>query len=144
MGTTDRNQLRQRLRLQLQLKLNPMHIRVARNHQLDNAIASVPKHGYAWASSVQSKDLLPALDYELLDSRRRESEGFVQESRPNKVLSLPARNQALKKYEALVLDCEMVEFKDHISDLVRISVVDFLTGETVLNAFVQPTGHVRD
>jgi hypothetical protein len=111
---------------------------------LDNAIASVPKHGYAWASSVQSKDLLPALDYELLDSRRRESEGFVQESRPNKVLSLPARNQALKKYEALVLDCEMVEFKDHISDLVRISVVDFLTGETVLNAFVQPTGHVRD
>jgi DNA polymerase III epsilon subunit-like protein len=48
-----------------------------------------------------------------------------------------------KKYAALVIDCEMVELKDHVSDLVRISVVDFLTGDIVLNNLVQPVDTVK-
>lgn len=38
----------------------------------------------------------------------------------------------------------MVEIADRIGDLVRVSVIDFLTGEVVLNDLVQPTGVVKD
>lgn len=98
---------------------------------------------------------------ELLTPRRRGLEGFptlatIITSPPrslelfaiadNKPLPLPSPDPtgARKTYAALVVDCEMVELADRIVDLIRVSVVDFLTGEIVLNHLVQPTGSVKD
>ncbi|KAI8627194.1 ribonuclease H-like domain-containing protein [Xylariaceae sp. FL1651] len=61
-------------------------------------------------------------------------------------MALPRRdsNDGPKPYAALVIDCEMVALEGQISDLVRLAVVDFATGDVVLNTLVQPTGHVID
>ncbi|KAL4875985.1 hypothetical protein BJY04DRAFT_210883 [Aspergillus karnatakaensis] len=52
----------------------------------------------------------------------------------------PAHNPAARK--AVVLDCEMVSVlgtnHQETSEVVTLSVVDFLTGETILNTFVDP------
>ncbi|KAL2795441.1 hypothetical protein BJX66DRAFT_302078 [Aspergillus keveii] len=48
--------------------------------------------------------------------------------------------------EALVLDCEMVGVLDanhrETSEVVRVSAVDFLSGEVLIDTYVSPQGHV--
>ncbi|KAI3325605.1 ribonuclease H-like domain-containing protein [Xylariaceae sp. AK1471] len=139
--------------------------------QLETALQGRPTHGYAWASPALSESIRPLLIFELLNNDRRRSEGFptihslsnnqygqrndiISHSQPNhgddrRDMPLPVPPPNLfhtgrKKYAALVIDCEMVELKDRVSDLVRISVVDFVTGAVVLNNLVQPVGHVKD
>jgi len=68
----------------------------------------------------------------------------------NNTTARPAQGKKNKKiYKALVIDCEMVELhnKDEdgnaITDLVRITVLDFVTGAALLDALVQPVGNVK-
>ncbi|KAI0104745.1 ribonuclease H-like domain-containing protein [Nemania sp. FL0031] len=123
---------------------------------LKAALQKRPNHGYQWASPALSNDIYRLLESELLDSRRRELEYFpsVLEARPsaNKQQNASASNRPLpsaspqndKTCNALVIDCEMVGLEDGSSDLVRLSVVDFLTGNIVIDNLVQPIGRVKD
>ncbi|KAF2964501.1 hypothetical protein GQX73_g9050 [Xylaria multiplex] len=114
----------------------------------DVALRERPDHGYPWASPALSQAIYALLRGELLDSSRRESEGFPSRNTNSggyAFLPLPQPRAGRRgKYAALVIDCEMVAIEDNVQDLVSVSVVDFLTGRVVLNSLVQPTGRVRD
>ena len=45
---------------------------------------------------------------------------------------------------AVVLDCEMVTVSGNYTEAVRISAIDYLTGETLIDAYIQPTREVID
>ncbi|XHF99336.1 hypothetical protein AWENTII_002842 [Aspergillus wentii] len=45
---------------------------------------------------------------------------------------------------ALAIDCEMVEVTGKRSEVVRLSVVDFLTGVEIINKYVMPDGKVTN
>ncbi|GAP90611.2 putative RNA exonuclease 3 [Rosellinia necatrix] len=121
------------------------------------ALKRRPNHGYRWASPAQSEELLVLLaDEQLSEGQiiggkyptvfpqakppRQKTAAAATETRPLP-LPVPSTKHA---YAALVLDCEMVELADRTSDLVRISVIDFLSGSILLHKLVQPTGHVKD
>jgi DNA polymerase III epsilon subunit-like protein len=48
------------------------------------------------------------------------------------------------KRRAVAFDCEMAGTRGGIGTVILLSAVDYLTGETLVNAFVQPTGKVVD
>ncbi|KAE8353666.1 ribonuclease H-like domain-containing protein [Aspergillus coremiiformis] len=50
----------------------------------------------------------------------------------------------LQRRRAVVIDCEMVQVQRWRRDLAFLSAVDFLTGEVLINNYVQPTGKVTD
>ncbi|KAJ6112155.1 Exonuclease RNase T/DNA polymerase III [Penicillium sp. IBT 18751x] len=54
---------------------------------------------------------------------------------------LPHRSQ--KKRRAVVLDCEMVQVEGNYRELAYLTAVDFLTGEILIDNYVQPTKRVR-
>ncbi|KAI0475663.1 ribonuclease H-like domain-containing protein [Xylariaceae sp. FL0804] len=45
---------------------------------------------------------------------------------------------------AVVIDCEMVQLADGRKDLVKLCAVDFVTGEILIDALVQPTGRIAN
>lgn len=116
------------------------------------ALQNRPGHGYLWASPALSYDIYPLIVSELLDKRRRDIEYYPIVPEPNQrgpsasFKPLPPANTtgAGKAYAALVIDCEMVGLEGGVADLVRVSVIDFLTGHVVLDSLVQPTGRVTD
>ncbi|KAI0531898.1 ribonuclease H-like domain-containing protein [Xylaria digitata] len=118
------------------------------------ALRERPDYGYPWTSPALSQDVYALLRAELLDSCRRKSEGFPsvaqrntnpRNAAGNTPLPLPQPSPGRRgRYAALVVDCEMVAIENNMQDLVSISVVDFLTGNVVLNSLVQPTARVRD
>lgn len=141
------------------------HFSIAHWRETDKpglAFQGQPNHGYQWASPELSPIVHDLLERELLTLRRRGLEGFptlatIIPSPPrsleafaiadNKPLPLPPPDPTGARkayYSALVIDCEMVELSDRIADLIRVSVVNFMTGAIVLNHLVQPTGIVKD
>ncbi|KAF2621303.1 hypothetical protein BU25DRAFT_240139 [Macroventuria anomochaeta] len=58
----------------------------------------------------------------------------------------PLRDTAVLKRQAIVLNCEMVGIgpKATTSELARLSAVDFLTGELLVDTLVQPLSTVTD
>ena len=123
------------------------------------ALRKRPNHEFSWVSPVFTKTVYPLLRSALLDSERRKSDGFpaslaiyrymqmtpAQVNQTKNTLPLPQAGSrpGVKAYAALVVDCEMVELEDRVQDLVSLSVVDFLSGEVVLNTLVQPVGRVK-
>ena len=59
---------------------------------------------------------------------------------------VPTNNSAILKRQAIVLDCEMVGIgpKGTTSELARLSAIDFLTGELLIDTLVQPLCAVTD
>ncbi|KAI1820109.1 ribonuclease H-like domain-containing protein [Xylaria intraflava] len=128
-----------------------------KNGEAETSLQKVSDHGYLWASPALSEPIYSMLTFELLDYARLKSEGYplmpplfkfgrvlkMSDSRVIKPLPPADPDNAHHKYAALVIDCEMVELADRVSDLVRISVVDFMTGNIVLDSLVQPVGVVK-
>lgn len=56
----------------------------------------------------------------------------------------PSYSPQLPKRRAVALDCEMVGGQGGSSELALVCMVDFLTGESLVNTLVQPTGPVVD
>ncbi|KAK4135059.1 hypothetical protein BT67DRAFT_441500 [Trichocladium antarcticum] len=54
----------------------------------------------------------------------------------------PPPSPALSKRKALVLDCEMAGSAGLPDQVVALSAADFFTGETLIDALVEPTGRV--
>lgn len=131
------------------------------------ALANRPDHGFSWVSPTLSDNVQELLAAELLSQSQRDNSGFptmpawytpagnksrnvLKASGINKrPLPRPSSTNSSsaaqpKYYAALVVDCEMVELVDHTTDLVRVSVIDFFTGESVLDNLVQPTARVKD
>ena len=60
-------------------------------------------------------------------------------------LSAPAHHWPMSKRSAVALDCEMVGIGNkNESEVARISAIDYLTGEILIDALVQPTKPVTD
>jgi DNA polymerase III epsilon subunit-like protein len=53
-------------------------------------------------------------------------------------LATPGPCKSITKRPAVALDCEMVGIKGNKSALARLSVIDYLTGETLVDQLVQP------
>jgi hypothetical protein len=61
------------------------------------------------------------------------------------LLGSPAYDPKNARLSAVALDCEMVGVGDKsISEIARISAIDYLTGEIFINTLVQPTQPVKD
>lgn len=56
----------------------------------------------------------------------------------------PARDPSTTRRCAVTLDCEMVGVGRNVNELARVSVVDYLTAEVLVDALVQPTRPVTD
>jgi DNA polymerase III epsilon subunit-like protein len=59
-------------------------------------------------------------------------------------LPLPVVSTEHTKRKAVAIDCEMVGVADNRSELALLCAVDCLTGETLINSFVQPDEPVLD
>ncbi|KUJ20784.1 ribonuclease H-like protein [Mollisia scopiformis] len=80
--------------------------------------------------------------HELLEKR-----GYFRSSQDNRFQSAPLAAPSILKYYAVALDCEMVGAHDgekEQSVLARLSVVDYLTGFTIIDSLVQPDMRVTD
>ncbi|KAI1432976.1 ribonuclease H-like domain-containing protein [Xylaria sp. CBS 124048] len=138
------------------------HSHFAPHYWRDNGISGTalqekPNHGYQWASPALSEPIRMMLDLELVNKDRLASAGYppvpplyrfaraikISDSKSVRPLPPVHPDSTSRKYAALVIDCEMVELENNVSDLVRISVVDFMTGSVVLDSLVQPMGIVR-
>ena len=75
-------------------------------------------------------------DFEAADKRLR----TVLESH----ISLPEPDKTKPKRVAVVIDCEMVAVNMGYSELARISAVDYFSGETLVDRFVEPEERVVD
>ncbi|KAG8161287.1 hypothetical protein KVR01_009551 [Diaporthe batatas] len=60
------------------------------------------------------------------------------------ILPLPEKDCSRSTRKAVAIDCEMVGVAGGASELVSLSVIDFLTGEQVINSLVKPRKPVRD
>ncbi|PYH99066.1 hypothetical protein BO71DRAFT_394644 [Aspergillus ellipticus CBS 707.79] len=56
----------------------------------------------------------------------------------------PFLPQVPDKRRAVVIDCEMVQVSQNRRELAFLSAVDFLTGEVLINSYVQPGSTVTD
>ncbi|KAJ5538636.1 hypothetical protein N7494_008115 [Penicillium frequentans] len=56
--------------------------------------------------------------------------------------TLPIASRAHPKREAIVMDCEMVSLSGGRPELAFVTALDFLTGEILINHYVQPRGEV--
>ncbi|KAE8444537.1 hypothetical protein EG329_014461 [Mollisiaceae sp. DMI_Dod_QoI] len=71
----------------------------------------------------------------------------VSEQKPLEVESAPPPSPLYPKRSAVALDCEMVGAHDGHAEqsiLARLSVIDFLTGEVIIDALVQPDERVTN
>lgn len=59
-------------------------------------------------------------------------------------LPTPAHDPQVPKRGAVALDCEMVGVGKGESEVARISAIDYLTGEVLIDTLVQPTQPVTD
>ena len=55
-----------------------------------------------------------------------------------------AYDAACIKRKAVVVDCEMVGMSDGFGELARLCAVDYVTGEVLIDYFVDPVGEVLD
>lgn len=62
----------------------------------------------------------------------------------NSFIELPPHNPAHPKRRAIVMDCEMVGIPHNLSEVARICVVDYLTGDVLIDCFVDPVEQVHD
>ena len=77
---------------------------------------------------------------------------LAQDNQANPKKATVARNRFLETpilnlygtRRAVVLDCEMVQVRRWQREVAFLSAVDFLTGEVLINNYVQPTGKVTD
>lgn len=60
------------------------------------------------------------------------------------VLETPVHNPRASKKSAVALDCEMVRIGHNVSELARLSVIDYLTEEILLDDLVLPVHTVTD
>ncbi|XPS71775.1 hypothetical protein M3J09_003951 [Ascochyta lentis] len=56
----------------------------------------------------------------------------------------PSHSTTVRRRHAVALDCEMVRISSNVSELARISAIDYLTGEILIDTLVQPLHHVTD
>jgi DNA polymerase III epsilon subunit-like protein len=80
-------------------------------------------------------------------SERKIADSLIMEARtPLFAAYTPPRNPEIPKRGAVALDCEMVGVGSNgcQSELGRISVIDYLTGEVLIDRLVQPTRKVKD
>ncbi|KAJ6114521.1 hypothetical protein N7486_000299 [Penicillium sp. IBT 16267x] len=58
------------------------------------------------------------------------------------LVTLPIPSPAQLKRKAIVMDCEMVSLSRGRMELAFLTAIDFLTGEILINHYVQPRGEV--
>lgn len=56
----------------------------------------------------------------------------------------PVRKPGVSKRLAVALDCEMVRIGHNVSELARLSVIDYLTSEILIDTLVEPLNKVTD
>ncbi|UPX13442.1 uncharacterized protein EKO05_0003950 [Ascochyta rabiei] len=56
----------------------------------------------------------------------------------------PSHSSTLQRRRAVALDCEMVRIGHNISELARLSAIDYLTGEILIDTLVRPLHAVTD
>jgi DNA polymerase III epsilon subunit-like protein len=59
-------------------------------------------------------------------------------------IATPAPNALCPKRKAIALDCEMAGVRGGASELVSICIVDFFSGEILLNSLVKPRQQITD
>ena len=66
------------------------------------------------------------------------------EDRHASFIETPGYDAACMKRKAVVIDCEMVGMSGSFGELARLCAVDYLTGEILVDCFVDPVGQVLD
>ncbi|KAK5991865.1 RNA exonuclease 3 [Cladobotryum mycophilum] len=59
-----------------------------------------------------------------------------------KFLPTPSKTKDGTKRQAVVLDCEMAGIQGGFGELIKLSVVDFLTGEILIDSLVEPSAPI--
>ena len=119
-----------------------------------------PINKYSWASGEQQPNLLEALVARCHDEEVLKKQGYILPEMLNAdyqsaagrntkrpvpgTRPMPAAAVNVTKRRALALDCEMVGLSGGRDELARLSVVDFLTGEVLMDQLVVPTERVTN
>ena len=119
-----------------------------------------PVNKYSWASGEQQPNLLEALVARCHDEEVLKKQGYILPEMLNAdyrsaagrntkrpvpgIQPMPAAAVSVTKRRALALDCEMVGLSEGRDELARLSVVDFLTGEVLMDQLVVPTERVTN
>ena len=109
------------------------------------SIGPLPSAGrYPWASGGQQPYALNLLVARCHTERVLKKQGYItRASGRNAYKPLPAATGAPKR-RVIALDCEMVGLHGGRDGLARLSAVDFLTGEVLVDQLVAPTERVAD
>ena len=119
-----------------------------------------PINKFPWASGKQQSSLLDALVARCHGEELLEKQGYTlptaldadgrstarrRTKQPEpKLQPMPAVVAGAARRRAIALDCEMVGLTGGRDELARLSAVDFLTGETLVDQLVVPTEWVEN
>lgn len=84
------------------------------------------------------------LNKETFRSKRTTTTGSERPLETNFDLPCPDRHPSMPKAPAIVLDCEMAEAVGGGEEVIQVTVVDFLSGVTLLNCLVKPSVPIAD
>jgi len=103
------------------------------------------------AEQAAVKSQLPALCHskqrlqkETFRYKRKTVTGTQQPRESTSDLPCPDRRPYIPKAPAIVLDCEMAEAVGGGEEVIQVTVVDFLSGVTLLNCLVSPSVAIAD
>lgn len=65
-------------------------------------------------------------------------------STPEPGLPFPDLNPSIRKYAAIVLDCEMAGAVGGQNELIQITIIEFLSGRVLLNRLVNPSRPIKN
>ncbi|KAI1498002.1 ribonuclease H-like domain-containing protein [Biscogniauxia marginata] len=106
---------------------------------------------YPWVSPPENPAILQALNQLCHGSKRLRSECYpgrpdrrILVGASSRYLAAPDRDPRRPGRAAVVIDCEMVEVAARRDELVRLCALDFVTGEILIDALVEPTARVID
>lgn len=95
-----------------------------------HSTSSLQRHGY--------KSLLPGV------IQQHDGPSRLTQVTADDILPLPRKDNSRNTRKAVAIDCEMVGVEGGASELVSLSVIDFLTGEQIIHSLVKPRKLIRD
>lgn len=78
------------------------------------------------------------------ESQQQDGPSRLSQAASDDILPLPKRDRSRNPRKAVAIDCEMVGVEGGASELVSLTVVDFLTGEQIIHSLVKPRTPVVD
>ena len=103
-----------------------------------------PTSSYPWASGEQHPHVLDVLLARCHTEQVLKTHSYAKKNPERETYRpLPAVS-GWPKRRAIALDCEMVGLTEGRDALARLSAVDFMTGEVLIDQLVVPTEHVVD